>query len=325
MNKSIYAIFFGLIALASVFVASPVSAETVNGGDDASAAVESTEASTITNGDDDTSSAQVALAAAAASSVTNGDDDAGGNTPGSGTNGATGGVTNGDDDAVGSSGPSTGTGSTPGGVTNGDDDFPAVSNGNNNGGGTTGGTTSSGGGSGSSSRNSNSSSVVSTVTTSCPLITDYLKFDGDNSALQVTKLQIFLNGAEKAGLTVNGIFDQKTEDAVKAFQTKYMTDILGPWDATRATGFVYITTMKKINALACATPIVLSAEEIAIIEAYKARGGSEQVGSEIGSATTTTGSTVAVTDETVGNDNVAAAANASILSRFWSFLKNLFQ
>ena len=202
-----------------------------------------------------------------------------------------------------------------------DGHVPTTPGGTDNGGSNNGGTTSSGGGS---SRNSRSSSIITTIaTTSCPLITDYLKLDGANDALQVTKLQIFLNGSENAGLIVNGIFDEKTEAAVMNFQKKYMTDILGPWDATRATGFVYITTMKKINALACATPITLSADELAIIEAYKTRGGSDQIGAEIGSASS--GSDLASTDESVGNDNVAAAANASILSRFWNFLKNLFR
>ncbi len=184
------------------------------------------------------------------------------------------------------------------------------------------GSTSNGGGS---SRNSRTSASVTTIaTSSCPLITDYLKLGGENNPLQVTKLQIFLKNSEGANLTVNGIFDQQTEDAVKAFQKKYMTDILGPWDATRATGFVFITTMKKVNALACAQPVVLSAEETAIIEAYKARGGSDQAGSEIG-ASATGSEQVGMTDGTSDNDNVAAVGKASILSRFWNFLKNLFK
>ncbi|MBP6858672.1 MAG: hypothetical protein KBC33_02485 [Candidatus Pacebacteria bacterium] len=195
---------------------------------------------------------------------------------------------------------------------------PTDTNGGNGNGGSNGGSNR-GSGNGSNSGTLNPM-VLGATTTSCPLITDYLKLDGDNDALQVTKLQIFLNGSESAGLIVNGTFDESTENAVKNFQKKYMTDILGPWDATRATGFVYITTLKKINALACASPITLSAEELAIIEAYKARGGSV---TETGSNTDS--SVVVETGGVVGKDNVAATADASILSRFWNFLKNLFR
>ncbi len=179
-------------------------------------------------------------------------------------------------------------------------------------------------------------SAVSTVTptvtlvstTSCPLITDYLKLGGNNNPAQVTNLQIFLKNSEKFGVDVNGTFDQKTEDAVKSFQLKYLPSILGPWDATRATGFVYITTTKKINELACASPIVLSADEQAIIAAYKARGvvveqPSETVAPANSNATGTL--EVGTNDNGQAVDNTAAVGGASILSRFWNFIVNLFR
>ena len=164
--------------------------------------------------------------------------------------------------------------------------------------------------------------VAGVSTTSCPLITDYLKLGGTNSPAQVTKLQIFLKNSEKLTVDVTGIFDQKTEDAVKAFQIKYLPSILGPWDATRATGFVYITTVKKINELACASPIVLSASELAAIAEYKARtsGSSASMSSE----SANTQGTLDV-DDTSDSDNTAAAGGASILSRFWNFILNLFR
>lgn len=160
-------------------------------------------------------------------------------------------------------------------------------------------------------------------TTSCPLITDYLKFEGTNNSVQVSKLQIFLKNSEKLNVDVNGIFDQKTENAVKAFQIKYLPSILGPWDATKATGFVYITTVKKINELACASPIVLSANDQSVIEAYKARGTveySDSISSEDNNAT----GTLELGDLT-NDDNTAAVGNSSILSRFWNFIVNLFR
>ena len=163
--------------------------------------------------------------------------------------------------------------------------------------------------------------------TSCPIITEYLKLGGDNNTAQVVNLQVFLRDAEKLNVESTGIFDQKTEDAVKAFQKKYITDILGPWSATRATGFVYITTAKKINELACEQPLVLSADEVAIIEAYKQRGGNsadQNIGSVLDGVNATGTLQVGSTD---GEDeeNVAGAGGASILARFWAFIKSLFR
>lgn len=158
----------------------------------------------------------------------------------------------------------------------------------------------------------------------CPLITDYLKAGSINDIAQVTKLQSFLKNVEKLNVDVNGVFDQKTEDAVKAFQTKYLASVMGPWDATRATGLVYITTLKKINELACASPFTLSADEQAIIKAYKDRTAETEQTAEIGQQVTP----VASSTLEVGTDdesNVAAVGRASILSRFWNFIKNLFR
>lgn len=197
----------------------------------------------------------------------------------------------------------------------------------------------SGGGSSGGSRRSGGSSIVVTTTPvvtspvaftsigTCPLITDYLKLGGNNNPTQVTKLQSFLKNVEKLNVDVSGVFDQKTEDAVKAFQLKYLPTVLGPWSATRATGNVYITTVKKINEIVCATPFVLSASDLAIIEAYN-QGGTTADGQpiEIGVTDETGSSTdVGTTDGTEDNTDVAAAGGASILSRFWSFIKSLFR
>lgn len=165
------------------------------------------------------------------------------------------------------------------------------------------------------------------LSASCPLITNYLKVGAINDAAQVSKLQIFLKNVEKLNVDVNGIFDQKTDDAVKAFQIKYLASILGPWDATRATGFVYITTTKKINEIACASAFTLSADEQAIINEYKSRGTATEPEAVIGQAeqTVPTASSTLEVGTTDTNENVAAVGEASILSRFWSYIKNLFR
>jgi peptidoglycan hydrolase-like protein with peptidoglycan-binding domain len=117
----------------------------------------------------------------------------------------------------------------------------------------------------------------------CPLITDYLAFGEQNNAAEVMKLQLFLNLYENAKLDVNGNFDEKTVDAVKAFQTKYFTDTMSPWGADQASGKVFITTLKKINEIYCGNPRALTAEELAIIASFKsslALGSSNTIVSE---------------------------------------------
>jgi Putative peptidoglycan binding domain len=103
----------------------------------------------------------------------------------------------------------------------------------------------------------------------CNLITNPLSITSQNDPVQVTLLQQLLNKFENAGLTVNGTFDQATLAAVKAFQLKYQTDVLAPWGSTLPSGFVYITTRKKLNELNCNAAQPLTAGDLAIINAYK--------------------------------------------------------
>ena len=85
------------------------------------------------------------------------------------------------------------------------------------------------------------------------------------------KLQAFLQIFEGfAELEVSGVFDQPTFDAVNAFQVKYQSDVLTPWGVESSTGYVYITTKKKINELYCQKEFPLTASEIAEIENYRA-------------------------------------------------------
>ncbi len=193
-------------------------------------------------------------------------------------------------------------------------------------------------GGGSSSSSSSGSSVLLSNTSgvgptfvigTCPLITDYLKLGGENNPSQVTKLQAFLKNVEKLNVDVTGIFDAKTENAVKAFQEKYAASILGPWSASQASGFVYITTTKKLNELACASQFTLSAEESAIINSFKNRRDGETSAQVTGSAEVTAPTTgtleVGTTGTDTDNENVAAVGEASILSRFWNYIKDLFR
>ncbi|MDR3558728.1 MAG: hypothetical protein P4L61_04290, partial [Candidatus Pacebacteria bacterium] len=102
-------------------------------------------------------------------------------------------------------------------------------------------------------------------------------------------------------------------------------------------GYVYITTEKKINQLACNTTLTLNPSELAIIDDYKsqlaqseAAGQADSSSSAVGtSATATTSSTTSAStligqNGADGSANTAAAINANIFVRFWNFIKSLF-
>jgi hypothetical protein len=59
-------------------------------------------------------------------------------------------------------------------------------------------------------------------------------------------------------LTVNGIYDQETLNAVNQFQLAYKEEVLRPWvlaeyleNENTPTGYVYLTTKRWINLLKC--------------------------------------------------------------------------
>ena len=188
-----------------------------------------------------------------------------------------------------------------------------------------GGSFASGGGSSA----STTTAPVIAASSSCPLITTFMVLGGNNDAAEVSKLQAFLKNTEGANVDVNGTYDQKTVDAVKAFQDKYHSDILGPWGAALSSGRVYITTLKKINEISCSSPLTLSASELAIINAYKNRSANgtstATVGENAGNNASSSTSTIPeVGTNGTGNENTAAAANSSVFQRFWSFIKNIF-
>lgn len=83
-------------------------------------------------------------------------------------------------------------------------------------------------------------------------LTDFLHIGRKNNPDQVKKLQQFLNDRMGAGLPVTGFFGPLTFAAVEKFQLKYIPDVLDPWALdSHPTGYVYLTTRKKINELYC--------------------------------------------------------------------------
>ncbi|MES2059575.1 MAG: MBG domain-containing protein [Patescibacteria group bacterium] len=88
-------------------------------------------------------------------------------------------------------------------------------------------------------------------------IGSYIKFGANNKAEDVVKLQTFLNEHEGEKLTVSGVYDTVTFEAVKRFQLAHKDTVLKPWmDAGLAvegfpTGYVYKTTLWTINTIHC--------------------------------------------------------------------------
>ena len=192
--------------------------------------------------------------------------------------------------------------------------------------------------------NAAATTVASTAesTTSCPVVSEFMKVGIANKPSQVTRLQTFLKASESADVDVNGVFDDKTEKAVEDFQKKYMDDVLAPWDATKASGIVYLTTIKKINQIACGVPLSLDANELGVIETYKSGALADASGTDTLAATA---NPLNGADGTAANDpdgggipDVAQAADdnsnlvagaalggGNMVGRFWAYLVGLFQ
>jgi hypothetical protein len=107
-------------------------------------------------------------------------------------------------------------------------------------------------------------------------LTAFISPNGKNDAEQVRRLQTVLRDFESAQVQVNGVYDATTLAAVNAFQSKYARDILAPWGASRPTGYVYLTTRKKVNEIYCrnARRFDLTAQELATIQQTKAEAQS---------------------------------------------------
>lgn len=184
-----------------------------------------------------------------------------------------------------------------------------------------------GGGGGSSSFSSGGSYVgnggqVLGATACSEYLNDYIKPGADNDPEEVTKLQTFLNQNQGEHLTVNGIYDEATQAAVDRFQSKYSADVLQPWvdagfiSGNAPTGYVYKTTRRMINNLACATlglPIPdLSGEARPTIQTTTP--------SVNGTSTEATSTEPIIGENTPSNDNtdqLAAVGNSNSWASNW--------
>jgi hypothetical protein len=98
------------------------------------------------------------------------------------------------------------------------------------------------------------------ASTQCGLyLDDFLKMGKKNNKDEVKKLQTFLNDylKLKPKLAVNGIFGIQTYKAVLKFQEQESDYVIKPWvgltlkDSKKGTGWVYKTTVTRINNIMC--------------------------------------------------------------------------
>lgn len=116
------------------------------------------------------------------------------------------------------------------------------------------------------------STLGAATSTQCvPYLTGFIKQGASNDKQQVLKLQAFLKVFEGARVELNGIYDSATISAVHSFQTKHQAEVLAPWSISQSTGFVYLTTRKKINEVYCNHDIkfLLTPDENQVIETSK--------------------------------------------------------
>ncbi len=104
----------------------------------------------------------------------------------------------------------------------------------------------------------------------CYYLREHLRLGYNNNPIEVAKLQSFLRNYEGfTTLPVTGFFDIVTDKAVRAFQDKYASDVLTPWNLPGNTGYVYYTTKKKVNEIYCQRAFPLTASEMSEVDAFK--------------------------------------------------------
>ncbi|MCK4918998.1 MAG: DUF5011 domain-containing protein [Candidatus Pacebacteria bacterium] len=105
----------------------------------------------------------------------------------------------------------------------------------------------------------------------CNYLLEYIKLGTDNNPVEVKKLETFLNVFEGENLAVNGIYEQVDFDAVSRFQEKYLDLVLSPWSHNSSTGYVYITTKKRINEIYCQKEFPLTSEQESEVSSFSSR------------------------------------------------------
>lgn len=142
-------------------------------------------------------------------------------------------------------------------------------------------------------------------------LTGFIHTGAQNDANQVKRLQYVLHDFEGATLEVHGVYDAATLAAVHIFQAKYASDILTPWGIKNPTGYVYVTTRKKINEVYCRSTKLfpLTQQQLTEIDQFK-----RQIDTRAQSEQTTTGQPVAVPNKSLSasvSKGIATTSKAS--------------
>lgn len=181
--------------------------------------------------------------------------------------------------------------------------------------------------------------VLGTSTVSCDkYFTDFIRAGRQNNPEQVNRLQRVLRDFEGATtLAVNGIYDAKTLTALITFQSKYASEVLTPWGIDKPTGYVFLTTRKKLNEVYCkgTKQFPLTAAEEQYVQNLRAAAGLLSVVAP--PATPKTPATLKVTNPaapqpaaaraalTGGELFVATSTKTEESGGWWGSVQNLFR
>ena len=101
--------------------------------------------------------------------------------------------------------------------------------------------------------NRSGGSVLGATSDACEWSIDtYMRNGYKNDTAQVKVMQMLMNKYVGSTLTIDGMFGNMTEAAVKAFQTKYADEILkGAWGIISPTGIFFRSTLAKAKNLEC--------------------------------------------------------------------------
>ena len=160
----------------------------------------------------------------------------------------------------------------------------------------------------------------------CPYLTSYLRYGVANDPMQVIKLQAFLKVFEHFDyVSINGVFDEATLQAVKAFQARYASEILTPWGISEPTGYVYTLTLAKINQILCGSP--MPTVHITPHATISKEGGSKEGGHGLQNSVPTVGNNVSKGQkvEKEGFWSHMAAALFSFPDSAVGFLQTLYE